>query len=341
MQYVSRPVQKVLVIRFSSIGDIVLTTPVLRCLKQQGNVEVHYLTKKAFAPVLEANPYIDRLHTISKEVGEVLPALKAARYDFVVDLHHNLRSWQVKRALGVPGASFPKFNREKWLLVRLKARYMPDVHIVDRYMYAVRTLGVAYDGKGLDYFVPPVAEVDPLIYVPDGRYAVFAIGAAHATKRLPAEQIEAVCRLLPLPVLLVGGPAEQEAGEQVARRVGDPVQNLCGELSLNQSASLIRQAAVVISHDTGMMHIAAAFQKPLVSVWGNTVPAFGMSPFYPDGIAPHFLHEVEGLSCRPCSKIGHDRCPEGHFRCMKDQDAEKIARDAEKLSASGGNVKME
>ncbi|MCB9284956.1 MAG: glycosyltransferase family 9 protein [Lewinellaceae bacterium] len=336
MPNISRPVQKVLVIRFSSIGDIVLTTPVLRGLKQQADAEVHFLTKNAFAPVLEANPYIDRMHTISKEVGEVLPELKAARFDFVVDLHHNLRSWRVKRALGAPGASFPKLNREKWMLVRLKARHLPDVHIVDRYLYAVRALGVVYDGKGLDYFVPPASEVDPRIYVPDGRFAVIAIGAAHATKRLPAGQIEAVCRSMSLPVLLIGGPADRPVGEQVSARAGSHVQNLCGALSLNQSASLIRQAAVVISHDTGMMHVAAAFKKPLVSVWGNTVPDFGMSPFYPDGMTPHILHEVEGLSCRPCSKIGYDRCPRGHFRCMEDQDAGKIAADAEMLAGVQG-----
>ena len=328
MQYASRPVKKVLVIRFSSIGDIVLTTPVVRGLKQQLGVEVHYLTKKAFAPVLKANPYVDVWHTIAGDIGEILPALQAARFDFVVDLHHNLRSWRVKRALGVAAASFPKLNFEKWLLVRFKIRQLPEIHIVDRYFYAVRALGVAYDGEGLDYFIPPDEEVDPQTYVGDSRYAVLAIGAAHATKRLPDEQLAAVCRSLSLPVLLLGGPTDLDAGNRVVESAGAHVRNLCGALSLNQSASLVKQSAFVISHDTGLMHIAAAFRKPLVSVWGNTVPAFGMTPFYPDGVNPHQLVEVEELLCRPCSKIGFEACPKGHFRCMKDQDPEDIAQKA-------------
>ncbi|MBK8490751.1 MAG: glycosyltransferase family 9 protein [Saprospirales bacterium] len=331
MPYSPRPVQKVLVIRFSSIGDIVLTTPVLRGLKQQLGAEVHFLTKKAYGPILKANPYVDALHTITSDIGEVLPELKAIRFDFVVDLHHNLRSWRVKRALGVPGASFPKLNWEKWLLVRFKIRQLPEIHIVDRYLYAARALGVVNDGEGLDYFIPPDEEVDARSYVRDGRFAVLVIGAAHATKRLPDEQLAAVCRALSLPVLLLGGPADRETGRLVEERAGAHVQNLCGELSLNQSASLVKQAAVVISHDTGLMHIAAAFRKPIVSVWGNTVPAFGMTPFYPDGVSVHQLAEVEGLSCRPCSKIGFDACPKGHFHCMKMQDPGDIARKAVQL----------
>lgn len=321
-------IRKVLVIRFSSIGDIVLTTPVLRCLKQQWGVELHYLTKAAFAPVLEANPYIDALHTIDKGLGAVIPALKAARFDLVVDLHRNLRSRRVRLALGRPAVSFPKLNLEKWLLVRFGWRLLPGVHIADRYLSPLRRLGLADDGEGLDYFIPPQAELNPFSFADGGQgpFVAFAIGAAHATKRLPPTQITQVCKALPYTVFLLGGPDDRESGEQVAAGAGPHVYNLCGKLSLNQSASVVRQAAMVISHDTGLMHIAAALRKPLVSVWGNTVPAFGMSPFYPDGTYGNITAEVQGLDCRPCSKIGYDRCPKGHFRCMADQDPEGIAQ---------------
>lgn len=316
---------------------MVLTSPVLRCLKRQWGVELHYLTKTAFRPVMEANPYIDRLHTIGKDVREILPALRAARFDLVVDLHRNFRSGQVKRALGRPSVSFPKLNLEKWLLTRFGVQRLPGVHIVDRYMSPLRKLGLAYDGDGLDYFIPPGEEVNPfsMIQALPKPYIAFAIGAAHGTKRLPAAQLEAVCRGIAHPVLLLGGPGDRETGEQVAKNAGKHVYNMCGALSLHQSASLIRQAVAVISHDTGLMHIAAAFRKPIVSVWGNTVPAFGMSPFYPDGMDLNTTMEVLGLSCRPCSKIGYERCPKGHFRCMTEQDVEDIAQKAQYPGLAG------
>jgi ADP-heptose:LPS heptosyltransferase len=329
-------IPKILVVRFSSIGDIVLTTPVVRCLKQQLGAEVHYLTKERFRPVLEANPHIDVLHTIKKNVAEALPALKALRFDYMADLHSNLRTLQLKLALGIPGAGFSKLNLEKWLLVRTKADYLPRLHIVDRYMAAVHKLGVRYDGQGLDYFLPQDSELDVRSLFEkkgypgpwDGRFAAFAIGAAHATKRLPAGQIAEVCRRLSWPVLLLGGPEDREAGEEVARQAGPHTVNACGDLSLNQSAAAVKKSALVISHDTGLMHIAAAFRKPIVSVWGNTVPAFGMTPFYPDGMDFNITLEQAALSCRPCSKIGYGRCPKGHFRCMAEQDPQVIAAAA-------------
>lgn len=309
---------KILLLRFSSIGDIVLTTPVARCLKKQLGAEVHFLTKKAFGPLLSPNPYIDRVFTFEKEIDEVLPLLKAGQYDLVVDLHHNLRSLRLKLALGRPARSFDKLNLEKWLLVNLKVNRMPDVHIVQRYLSTVSHLGVRDDGEGLDYFIPPEEEVvvsDFSALLSEGNYIAFVLGATHATKRLPLDKMIEICRNLDQPVVLLGGKPEQATGERI---LGSNVVNLCGRLSLHQSASFVRQAGKVLTHDTGLMHIAAAFRKKIVSVWGNTVPSFGMYPFYPTGIHLNTSIEVEGLSCRPCSKIGFDACPKGHFRCMND-----------------------
>ena len=150
---------KILVIRFSSIGDIVLTTPVLRCIRMQTGSEVHFLTKESFRSVVEHNPHVSRVHTIRKKVSEVLPALRSEGFDFVVDLHRNLRSWQVKSALGVPSKSFDKLNWEKWLLVNIGINRLPKLHIVDRYLAAAAPLGVQNDGLGLDYFIPESDEV--------------------------------------------------------------------------------------------------------------------------------------------------------------------------------------
>ena len=148
--------KKVLVIRFSSIGDIVLTTPIVRCIKQQlEGVEVHYLTKDQFKTVLESNPYIDKLICIDKEndIAGVMKILKAEGYDYIIDLHKNIRTFRVKMKLKVPSFTFNKLNVEKWLLVKLKINILPKVHIVDRYFKAVKSLGVVNDNKGLDYFI--------------------------------------------------------------------------------------------------------------------------------------------------------------------------------------------
>jgi ADP-heptose:LPS heptosyltransferase len=318
---------KVLIIRFSSIGDIVLTTPVARGLQQQLGAEVHYLTKRGFRGILEANPHITKVYAIEKKVAEVLPALKQERYDYIIDLHRNLRSAQVKLALRVKAYSFDKLNWEKWLLVNLRINRLPNVHIVDRYMETVRRLGVRPDGQGLDYFIPAEDEVEVGNFLSADvlgergelpRFVAFAIGAAHQTKRLPTEQMVAICQAISMPVVLLGGPGEAEEGQQIAEASGGKVYNTCGLLNLNQSASFVRQAYKVITHDTGMMHIAAAFSKDIISVWGNTVPEFGMYPYYPqEAPGRNTTIEVKGLSCRPCSKIGFGSCPKGHFRCMR------------------------
>lgn len=333
---------KVLIIRFSSIGDIILTTPVIRCVKLQAGAEVHFLTKVGFTGLLEANPYVDRLWAIEKDIAEIAPALLAEGYDHVIDLHRNLRTTELRTRLAFNSTlhlrprpewhAFDKLNLEKYLLVNVGIDRMPDVHIVDRYLATVAGLGVENDNAGLDYFVPEHERVDLVAEELPARYLAFVIGAAHATKRLTEEQMTAFCGTFPHPVLLIGGPAERETGDRIAADKPN-VFNTCGRFKLGGSADLIRQATAVVTHDTGMMHVAAAFRKPILSVWGNTVPAFGMYPYLPgaEDQEKKRRQEVVGLACRPCSKIGHQRCPKGHFRCIREQDPAAIAARAELL----------
>ena len=322
--------KKFLLIRFSSIGDIVLTTPVIRCLKQQvPDAEVHFLTKPAYRKVLEHNPYIDKLHFLTESFGETARALRAEHFDHIIDLHHSLRSFRIKCALWpVPARSFHKLDLRKWMYIHFKAPALPDVHIVDRYLQTIAPFGAAGDGKGLDYFIAPEDEVTP----PDFRlgYIAFVLGAQHATKRLPTAKMAEICERLPYPVLLLGGKEDFEAGEYIARSAiteegvnprGCPIVNMAGKYNLSQSASLIRQARIVVTHDTGLMHIAAAFHKRIVSIWGNTVPEFGMVPYRP---AEGSICLGVPLPCRPCSKIGYEKCPHGHFACMQELDIEDI-----------------
>ena len=321
---------KILVLRFSSIGDIVLTTPVVRALARQvPGAEVHFATKPAYRGLLEANPYVARVHLLGGSLRELVQQLKAEKFDYVVDLHHNLRTLLITRQLGVKSSRFDKLNWQKWLLVNAKIDRLPRVHIVQRYLAAAAPLGVHDDGQGLDYFIPADQEID-LATLPAPfatGYVAVAIGAQHATKRLPLEKLVELCqRLAPRPVILLGGPEDAPVAQAIMAAVSQEkslshlvtqslIANGCGRYSLHQSASLLRQAELVVSHDTGLMHIAAAFGRPIVSIWGNTVPEFGMYPFRTE----YKVLEVPGLSCRPCSKIGFDKCPQGHFKCMREQ----------------------
>lgn len=317
--------KKILVIRFSSIGDIVLTSPVVRCLKIQLDAEVHYLTKTTYASIVKSNPNIDKVFHIKKKIGEVIEELKAEDYDYIIDLHKNLRSLQVKFSLGKNSSSFDKLNFEKWLLTNLKVNKLPDIHIVDRYLQAAAFLNIKNDGKGLEYFIPEEEEVDvSTILKNKNPFITFAIGAAHATKRLPKEKIIEICAGLSHPLILLGGSADAIRGEEIVQKSGAHVFNQCGKLSIHQSASIVRQSQLVITHDTGMMHIAAAFQKRIFSIWGNTVPDFGMYPYYPDGINHNQSFQVEHLKCRPCSKIGYQKCPKQHFDCMNKQKVDLL-----------------
>lgn len=323
---------KVLVIRFSSIGDIILTSPVLRSLKQQvPGAEVHFLTKEAFGSLVISSPYVDRVHLLGEDLRNVLSALKKEKFDLVVDLHNNVRTRRVKMALGVPSKSFPKLNREKWLLVNFKKDKLPPIHIVDRYISTVEHLGVKNDGQGLDLFIPKEKEVD-LASLPathHNGYIALCIGAGHFTKRLPPHKLVELAVKLKGPMVIIGGPGDQAVGRMICNAVGVRALDTTGKYDLLGSASLIRQATSVIAHDSGAMHVASAFRKNVVSVWGNTVPQFGMGPYIPQHPERAHISEVLGLSCRPCSKIGFDQCPRGHFRCMEKQDLGQIVAWAE------------
>lgn len=328
---------KLLVIRFSSIGDIVLTTPVLRCIKKQlPGTELHFLTKERYRSILEANPYVDKIITLGLSKTLMMHQLKTEEYDAIIDLHHNLRTWEVKRALkGVPAYSFHKLNWQKWLMTACKINRLPQQHIVDRYLATTSGFGVMNDGEGLDYFIPEEQHVKandlPLSH--QMGYVALVIGAAHATKQLPADRCIELCRRISLPVVLLGGKVDFARGEEIARHDPIKVYNACGKFSLHESADLVRKSLLVITPDTGLMHIAAAFKKPIISIWGNTIPAFGMTPYYGRHQVPQHISEVQ-LGCRPCSKIGHDACPKKHFNCMQQQDLLQIQEWVKEMLSS-------
>ena len=387
--------KKILVIRFSSIGDIVLTTPVIRCLKKQiQDAEIHVLTKKKFANLYKTNPYINKVYEYDDSLKKNIEELKIENYDYVVDLQKNKRSVRVTRALGRPHASFPKLNFRKFLLSTFKINIMPDVHIVDRYFKAVEKLNVRNDFYGLDFFISDKNDF-PISELPEefqNGYYAFVIGGTYKTKILPPVKIAEVLKKINKPVILLGGPDDVERAEEIislvnGQRITDNVDinsqiqkdfqvfrfsdsqiqkdsqvfrfsdsqiqkdsqifrfsdsqtqkdsqifrfsdsqilNLVGKINLEQSASIVKNADSVLTNDTGLMHIAAAFHKNIVSVWGNTVPELGMYPYLPKEPEKCHIIECKDVRCRPCSKLGFKECPKKHFRCMMEIDTDRVA----------------
>ncbi len=318
---------KILIIRLSSIGDIVLTSLVVRCLKNQvKNAEIHFVTKQQFAFILNSNPYIDKVHVLEENFGDLIRELAQEKFDYIFDLHHNFRSARLKRNLKAKSFSVNKLNWQKMLLIRFKINRLPQKHIVDRYLETTSALQIENDGKGLDYFIPEKGEfkISELPLPFQKGFVAFVIAGTYKTKKFPVEKITGICLKINFPVILLGGKTEFAEGEKVLSQSKGNVLNYAGKISLNHSASLVRDANVVLTNDTGLMHIAAAFQKKILSFWGNTVADFGMVPYQPHPASRRM--EVENLKCRPCSKLGYQKCPKKHFRCMKDISVDEVVR---------------
>lgn len=317
-----KQIKKILILRFSSIGDIVLTTPVIRCVKQQlDGVEIHFGTKKPFAGLMRSNSYVDKVHVLDGSEKEFISGLKKEGFDVVLDLHNNLRTKRIKWSLRIKSYVFNKLNWRKFLLVKFKVNKMPDVHIVDRYMRTAEELGVKNDFNGLDYFIPEEDVIKLDAFLPENYrhgFVTFALGGQHETKRLPVKKMIELCKSIDSPIVLLGGPNDKAEAEMISHHFHDMAKifNAVGIVNLNQSASLVKSSNALYTHDTGMMHIASGLKKKVVSIWGNTVPEFGMYPY----LTEYEIKEVKGLSCRPCSKIGFDKCPQGHFKCMQNQE---------------------
>jgi len=297
----------------------------VRCLKNQfQEAEIHYLTKRRNLDLLEANPYIDKIHLFGDSLTETIQELKAEKYDYVIDLHNNLRSLRVKLGLKVKSFSFNKLNIRKLLLTKFRINTLPKSHIVDRNLQTLSYFNIMNDGKGLDHFIPDEDEF-PLSQLPEkfrNGYLVLVLAGTYSTKRMPVEKYRRLISETQLPVMLLGGKSERPLAATILDwKIGNVI-DFTGKLRINQSASLVKNSRIVISNDTGLMHIAAAYHKKILSVWGNTSPVFGMYPYMPARESE--ILEVKGLSCHPCSKIGYHKCPKKHFRCMNDIPEDRI-----------------
>lgn len=297
--------------------------------------------------VLQGNPHIDVFHYFDKDLQKTVLELVPLNFSLVFDLQKNFRSRYVtsllKQAFNsqVQSFSFQKLNIRKWLSVQFKWKsLLPDKSIVDRYFEGVKTLGIRNDGRGLEFHIPSEQEIseDDLPMGHQMGFIACSVGGQHQTKKMPCEQWQLLISKLGWPVVLLGGQEDRDAGDQIAQSNPVKIYNACGKFSLKESADILRRARLVVTHDTGLMHIAAAFKKPILAIWGNTIPEFGMFPFYGQNNlvshpSPWVSHaEVSNLPCRPCSKIGHSACPKSHFRCMTNQNVDHMIRQVEELN---------
>ena len=323
---------RILIIRFSSIGDIVLASPVFRCVKQQlEGAEVHFLSKLAFKDVTVANPYIDHFHYFDGDFNKIAEELSQYNFDYVVDLHKNFRTYKLRRRVKSKWVSFKKLSFQKFILTKFRINLMPKRHITLRSLDAVKSLGVKDDGKGLDYFIPEHEKIsyDDLPGSHYFGYVALIIGASYATKKMPVYKLKELCSQINFPIVLIGAKEEAEEARLIAEQDPMKIYNSCGKFSLNSSADIVRKAKLVISHDTGLQYIAAAFNKRIFAIWGGTSPQLDVEPFYgTDGLSLH-TNFVLNLYCQPCSNYGSNKCPEGHFKCMKNQNIDDMVAKAE------------
>jgi heptosyltransferase-2 len=304
---------KILCIRFSSIGDIILTSPIIRALKKRfPEAEIHIVTKVQFATLWSANPYVHEVHSYQGNLWSLANHLRKIGFDAVVDLHKNVRSFLLSALLLKIPYQINKFTAERKHWVKTKINTLPKKHLVERYFDALSELELINDHQGLDYFIPKDQEINLADFGIHGSYVVYAIGGQHVTKVLSYPKMVELCERLLAKIVLIGDVKDAVFGARLASEYPNKVINLCNQTSIGQSASLMKQAEYVISHDSSMMHIAAALKKKIFVIWGSTHSGFGMYPYETEFISL----EMANLSCRPCTTQGTNVCPLGHFDCM-------------------------
>jgi heptosyltransferase-2 len=286
------------------------------------------LTKDKYTSLLEHNPYIDHLYGLADgEESLAIEKLKGLSLDLLVDLHKNTRTKRIISQLGIPHHTFKKLNVKKWLFVNFKINLLPKKHIVDRYFDAITSLNVKNDNTGLDFFTSISAKKpDALADLPT-EYYTLAVGGTYFTKQITRKLILSILKRLNKSIVLLGGGVsdEEKALKVLSDSGSTQLINKVNKLTLGESAIAIKDSKGLFTGDTGLMHIASAFSVPIHTLWGNTHPAFGMYAYRPADT--NIYNYQVALSCNPCSKLGSDYCPKGHFQCMNLQNVEQIVKN--------------
>lgn len=328
----SNEVTSICIIRLSSMGDILLITPLLRQLRNQfPNARIDMAIAKRFAEIIRYNPYLSSIIEIDTNQGAkgIISQSKLARqklplkqYDVVLDEQVNLRSFLFRFSLGKTTYKLDKFRKQKLELVKLKKGFgEPIVPITERYLNTAKNIGIHDDGKGLELWLPE--ENNLSYYPPEKRNDVInppkilaiAPGARHFTKRWLPERFAETARLFHerfgTQIILLGGTDDRETCDKVKALIPFPITDASGATSIYDTTRILDKADGLICNDSGIMHLAAARRIPVAAVFGSTVREFGFAPFR----VPNVIIEKD-LECRPCTHIGRAECPLGHFKCM-------------------------
>jgi lipopolysaccharide heptosyltransferase II len=330
-------VGKILVVRLSSIGDIILTTPLLRSLREKyPQARISFLIKKPFADLLTYSPYINELITFDKKEGfrglrRIKHQLKEQHFDVYLDIHKNWRSRYLRLGLGVKLATtYPKYILRRTLMIWFKINlYQKTNPVYLRYFESVRRLNIHYDGKGTDIHIPSEATVkvkDTLFNLGfrfDRPLVIICPGATYFNKRWKSEGFTEVARYLVHKksafIIIHGGKEDTGLCKGIADAIGSGATSLAGKLSLTDSAALLRLSSLVIANDSGLLHLAQSQKRPVVGIYGPTTRELGFFPIEQNST----VVEVS-LPCRPCTPKGLNKCPKKHFRCMNDVSAERV-----------------
>ncbi len=314
--------KKIALIRFSSIGDIVLTLPVVHLLRKQWpEAELHFITKRLFHDLLSGETTITKFHLLDK--NESLRSMKselvAEQFDLIVDLHDNLRSRYLTLGVGVQVVRYQKERLRRLLYLYLKKREFV-VPVWRRYLNAVDG-GNSEPDFSLSLPEKVHHSVDKLL--PNTPFLVIAPGSTWATKEWPLERYRELAPLLSegsFKVVVVGGEKDRKVQDVIQEQLSDRLISLAGELTIAESAAVVARASLLLTVDTGMMHIGSAFNRPALVLFGSTVKEFG---FFPASSKARVFEQ--DLPCRPCSHTGKKTCPKKHHRCMNNVSAEVIA----------------
>jgi heptosyltransferase-2 len=325
-----------LLVRFSSIGDVLLTTPLIRALHaRHPDTRLVFVTKAAMAPLVADNPHLSQVVTLAP--GESIRAL-AGRLAALgptrgLDLHGSLRSAALRALVHCSWRRYSKRKLARGVLVSTKIDlYGPRVPVAERYFEAARGLDVQPDGGPPEFFLGPGARDWAAHWLRehdlDGPpLAVLAPGAAHFSKRWPAERWIALAQRLReqgYGLVAVGGVDDRAAADALAPLAV----SAAGGCTLQETGALLARARVAITGDTGVMHMATGVGTPVVALFGPTVEQFGFFPYRAKATVLQ-----RDLECRPCSPMGGPRCPMGDHRCLADIDAAEVATAVERLVA--------
>ena len=326
--------KKILIIRFSSIGDIVLASPVFRCVKKQiPDSEVHFLSEISCKRASEHNPYIDQFFYFDHFLEKTIEVLQEEKYDHIVDLENDATSKAIIKALKVKALAINDLSFKKTLFTKFKINFLPSKHITQRFLDVVAPLHVKDDGNGLDFFIAKEDEVaaHDLPTAHSEGYYVLNIGAKFFTKTFPTEKFIELCSKIDHPIIIVGGREDILAGAQIAAQDTIKIYNACGKFNHGETADIMQKAKVIIGNVNDLMYIACAFKKPIVALWGSGSPKFGAESYYGEYFIrqqqkPIFENEYLNLHCQPCSEKGLDACPKAHFNCMQKIDIDEVIR---------------